>query len=180
MFCSRGGGAGWGGAGRNTSTRPAGVFSGVTSSAELARTLRALRARAGSPDGWARGPRAGPVSDDGAGPGSGLTSEDRTSREALLDAARHEFATAGFTRSSPDGIARAAGVTDGAPIHYVPNRAALVQAVLERRFSAASSRTRSRVPGHRSQALARRSRRPLRATTTVDPSCPATARGSGR
>lgn len=50
-------------------------------------------------------------------------------REAVLAAARAAFAEQGFARSSTAGIARRAGVTEGALFHHFPSKALLFREV---------------------------------------------------
>ncbi len=54
----------------------------------------------------------------------------RTTRRALVTAARHRFETVGYAAAGLDEIAAAAGVTKGALYHHFPNKVALYDAVV--------------------------------------------------
>ena len=54
----------------------------------------------------------------------------RTTRQALVSAARHRFESVGYSAASLDDIAEDAGVTKGALYHHFPTKAALYDAVV--------------------------------------------------
>jgi AcrR family transcriptional regulator len=72
--------------------------------------------------------------------GTPLRADARRNREAVLEAARVEFAEHGFDCQMED-IARAAGVGVGTVYRHFPNKEALLDALVEDRFDRLAKRT---------------------------------------
>jgi AcrR family transcriptional regulator len=66
-------------------------------------------------------------------------------REALIEAALHAFATAGFAASTLRGIAREVGVTPAMAHYYFGDKAGLLAAVVEQRVQPLAMRIAARV-----------------------------------
>src|SRR6516165_11145685 len=62
-----------------------------------------------------------------------LRSDDET-RTIIFDAARHQFAVSGFAATNMDGVARRAGISTKTLYRLIPNKAALLEAMVTKRL----------------------------------------------
>ena len=75
-----------------------------------------------------------------------LRPDDET-RQIIYEAARHEFAAAGYAATSTETVARRAGVSTKTLYRLVPNKAALFEAMMQSHASSLPVPTLPDVPG---------------------------------
>jgi len=67
---------------------------------------------------------------------------DEETRAVILDAARHQFASAGYAATSMESVARGAGVSTKTLYRLIPNKAALFEAMITDRLDRFATRVR--------------------------------------